>query len=129
MFDTIGLFQLAAARAQHAGQRQATTAANIANADTPGYRAQDVTEFARAYRGDGGVRMNGTREGHFGGDSPKTPYATITTDTGGALSPSGNSVSLEMEMLRSVEAEREHSRAVAVYNHGLTIMRSALGRR
>jgi flagellar basal-body rod protein FlgB len=43
-------------------------------------------------------------------------------------SPNGNSVSLEEEMVAAVDASREHNRALAVYRHGMTVLRTALGR-
>ncbi|MDG1803103.1 MAG: flagellar biosynthesis protein FlgB, partial [Paracoccaceae bacterium] len=46
----------------------------------------------------------------------------------GASSPNGNSVSLEQEMLRSVDAQRQHNRALAIYKHTMTVLRSSLGR-
>ncbi|ACL59392.1 flagellar basal body rod protein [Methylobacterium nodulans ORS 2060] len=39
------LIDLALREAQHLSARQATVAGNIANADTPGYRARDVVPF------------------------------------------------------------------------------------
>ena len=43
--------------------------------------------------------------------------------------PNGNSVSLEDQVLRGVEAMRAHDRAIAVYQASLDLMRMSLGRR
>jgi septal ring-binding cell division protein DamX len=40
MFDRLEIFSLASAQARHAAARQAVVAQNIANSDTPGYRAE-----------------------------------------------------------------------------------------
>lgn len=50
MLENINLFRMAASMAAHAGSRQAVIAQNIANADTPGYKARDVTAFADLVR-------------------------------------------------------------------------------
>jgi flagellar basal-body rod protein FlgB len=44
-------------------------------------------------------------------------------------SPNGNSVSLEQEMLNSVEIQREHNRALAIYKHSLDVLRVTIGRK
>ena len=120
MFDQLEIFGLAQARARHAAARQAVVATNIANADTPGYRAQDIAGFedvfARAAR-------PGTRTGEIAAAMDFRPQ-----DAGGPASPNGNTVSLETEMLRSVEAQRAHSRALTVYQSALTVLRTSLGR-
>jgi flagellar basal-body rod protein FlgB len=51
------------------------------------------------------------------------------TVRGAAESPNGNGVSLEQEMVKSVDARRQHDQALAIYKSALTIMRSTLGRR
>ena len=51
-----------------------------------------------------------------------------TIDAGGVQSPNGNTVSLETEMVRSVEAQRDHSRALMVYRSAMNVMRAGLGR-
>ena len=43
-------------------------------------------------------------------------------------SPNGNTVSLEAEMLKSIEAKREHDRALAIYKSALSVLRISLGR-
>jgi flagellar basal-body rod protein FlgB len=42
--------------------------------------------------------------------------------------PNGNTVSLQDEILRSVEAARAHSRALAVYRASLDLMRASIGK-
>ncbi len=125
MFENLDVFRLSGAMAAHAGARQAVTATNIANADTPGYRAQRLGDFAASYA-DGGLALRTSRPGHLAGDAATA--AARAADAGGEAAPNGNTVSLETEMLASVDAAREHSRALAIYRHGLTVLRTALGR-
>lgn len=117
MFDRLEIFQLATARARHAAERQSVVAQNIANADTPGYRARDIADFGETLRR---LEARGDLTGPL-------PIRTIDANTPAA--PNGNSVSLELEMVRGVQAQRDHDRAIRVYDSALNILRSSLGRR
>ena len=120
MFETLDLFQLADARMRHAGARQAVVAANIANSDTPGYRARDLAAFEDLVRRAGGP---GDDLGRRLDRVDRTLHAVP-----GVPSPNGNTVSLEREMLRAVEVQRHHSRALSVYQASLGILRTSIGR-
>lgn len=128
MLEKINLFAMAGDMAIHAGTRQAVIAQNIANADTPDYKARDVTPFADLLRdGDGDFRTRATRDGHLhGARGPAEPE--IFEKPTGVSNPNGNQVALEDEMLKAVEVKRQHDRALAIYRSGLTILRSSLGR-
>lgn len=118
MFDRLEIFALATARAQHAAARQAVVAQNIANANTPGYRAQDVGDFMDTWR-----RMQSGETAPAG-----SPMPLRVIDAGTPSSPNGNTVSLELEMLRGIEAQRAHSRALQVYGSAMSILRTSIGR-
>lgn len=126
MIDQPQILRLAQAMAQHAAARHGVIAQNMANADTPGYRARDVAAF-RAGLGETGDTMRHTRRTHLtpvaGASTPEILFATD-----GEASPNGNTVSLETEMLRAAAARSQHDRALSVYKAALDLMRSALGR-
>ena len=48
--EPVTLFKLAASHNTWLSERQLTIAANVANADTPNFRAQDVAPFLRQCR-------------------------------------------------------------------------------
>lgn len=122
MYESLDLFRASSALARHAGQRQALAAINVANADTPGYRAQMLAPFSATYEA-GGLRT--TRPGHMGGLGSQMARPL---DEPGEASPNGNTVSLEAEMFASAEAARDHGRALAVWRHAITVLRTSLGR-
>ena len=128
MFQSLDVFQTAFDMARYAGQCQAVTARNIANADTPGYRAQTMDSFADTYRGGETTALRSTRAGHIGGTESSASAARVQI-ADAEPSPNGNSVSLEEEMLRSVEIQREYDRALAIYKHGLDVLQTSIGRR
>ncbi|APO88160.1 MULTISPECIES: FlgB family protein [Rhodobacterales] len=125
MYENMKIFSMAGQVAAHAGARQAVTAQNIANADTPGYKAQSIAPFAKAYE-EAGTPVRTTRAGHLSTGGLDAAFAISDRTT--EQSPNGNSVSLEEEMVAAVDASREHNRALAVYRHGMTVLRTALGR-
>jgi len=128
MFTDLNVFHMAHAMAVHAGQRQSVIAQNLANADTPGYRARDIEPFAQLVAKHGssaGMRAN--RPGHL--NAPAGEFAGWPVHTPEApADPNKNTVSLEQEILKSVEVKRQHDRALAIYKSSLSILRTSIGR-
>ncbi len=126
MFEKLEIVRMAQALAAHSGTRQSVVARNIANADTPGYHAQDLPEFRAVYRSDSPSSMKSTRPGHL---SPREAGAeTAPTIVNGAAAPNGNTVSLEGEMVKAAEIRQGHDMALSVYRASSDILRAALGR-
>jgi len=127
MFDRLEIFRLAGGLAQNATARQSMIAGNIANADTPGYRARDVAPFSQSYRaGLENAPLRTTRAGHFSRQPAATPVVTV--DAPGLSSPNGNTVSLDTEMVRAVETRQQYEMALSIYQASLNILRTSLGR-
>ena len=126
MLDAPNLMKMAQSLARHAGARQAQIAKNIANADTPGYRARDLVDFSETYRKQDGTDVQTTRAKHMTGR--ETGPAFRTFDIGGEASPNGNNVSIEVEMARGTDAKSSHDLALTIYKSSLDILRSSIGR-
>lgn len=122
MFGKLEVLQTAQAMARHAAARQSLISENISQADTPGFRARDLVPFSEIYDDQPG-EMRATRDRHFGAEDLRRPQ-----DRPGELSPNGNTVSLEIEMVEAAGVQSAHSRAVAIYSTGLDILRASLGR-
>ena len=125
MHTTLDIFKTASAMASHAGARQAVVARNIANADTPGFRAQDIAPFEEAMQNTP-IEMRKTRPGHVSGGN--TSFAARITTTESEASPNGNTVALEDELLKSVSISRDHDKALSIYRHAMTVLRTSLGK-
>lgn len=124
------MMAMARALIGHAAARQQLLARNVANADTPGYRAQDLADFAFMVESSGSMAsapMRVTRAAHNAGLGWGMTARQV--EAGGEASPNGNTVSLEGEMFRQAEIGREHKLALTVYESGLRLTRGALGRR
>ena len=128
MFGKLEIFSMAQSMASHAAGRHTVVAQNIANADTPGYRAQDVASFASTYSSNNSAYpMRATRAGHLPAQSPAVSEAR-THETIDPNSPNGNSVSLELEMVKASEIRQQHELALSIYSSSLGILRASLGR-
>lgn len=78
-----------------------TIASNMANEETPGYKARHLPfpeTFAAVLRGEGPLSQSATRSGHLGGRSSDDNifHHTIKQDSGAGID--GNTVNLEKEM-------------------------------
>ena len=104
----LALFSLASQQAGWLSTRQATIASNVANANTPGYRAQDVQPFA-AVLSHLQLPMATTAPGHIQPASLAGERTKVKTSESWDVVHSGNSVNLEQEMMKAGEVNRAHA--------------------
>jgi flagellar basal-body rod protein FlgB len=126
MFEKLELTKMAQALAAHSGARMSVIARNVAHADTPGFKAQDLPSFDQVFAAEGG-EMRATRPGHLTASS--NGLALVPERASGREAPNGNSVSLESEMVKSIEARQAHEMALAIYRATSDVVRASLGRR
>ena len=104
----VQLFDLASQQARWLSARQVAVAENIANANTPGYKAVDVPPF-EAVLDETNLTMTATNPLHIGVD-PMAPEAVPVNEAPTwEVTLSGNSVSLEQELLKSGEVGTANS--------------------
>ena len=126
MFEKLEITRMAQAMASNAGDRMGQIARNVANADTPGFKAMEVASFAEVFREAGHLAMKTTQPGHFG-LTEKTARAQPRHSPGSG-SPNGNTVSLEKEMVKAAGVRQDHEMALAIYRSTSDIIRASLGR-
>lgn len=130
MLDSIGIFDLMKTRMDYTGQRHRVLAGNIANADTPGYRAMDLQPFEDMVQRSrfGRLEPMATRAGHIAGgqridearpDRMSDPYE---------ISPTGNEVVLEQQMMQITQNVMDHQLVADLYRRNVGMIRTALGR-
>ncbi len=132
MSNGLQILSLAEALAEHSSARQTLISRNVAHADTPGYRATDLSPFSQTWQAqdavddEGAFRPSATRPGHAtlgGGIWGPEPEETEVL---GASSPNGNSVSLEDQMVRAAEVKMQHDLALGVWKKSLDILRASM---
>jgi flagellar basal-body rod protein FlgB len=101
----IHLFNVAS-RANHwLSVRQSTIAENVANANSPGFKAQDVKPFENVLD-NMTLGMVATRADHVSYAPAGFARAEATAAEGAEILNSGNTVSLETEMAKAGEVNR-----------------------
>lgn len=127
MFAQIDTLRMARDLGAHAALRQRIVAQNVANADTPAYRAQDIGSFAESLHAGPALGLRTTDPRHLPASWDTGPSRVI--DAGGEPSPNGNTVSVEDELVRGAEARREFDLSLAVMRSGMDLLRTSIGRR
>ena len=134
-FSSLSLFSIMKAKLNYMSARQAVLAQNVANADTPGYRARDIAEpdFKRMLSGkstDGGaarLKMATTSGSHItqgaGGISAKVMDRPKTDE----LNPNDNNVSVEEEMAKIGQNQMEYQKVLNMYGKTVSMFKIAIG--
>lgn len=126
MLEKLTVLTMASAMARHAAARHRVIAENVANADTPGYRARDLKPFAEMV--NEAFTPRATRPGHLGARDALGRLRLVAGTVEAPVSPNGNGVSLEEQSLRAVETQSAHDLAMAVYRKSVDLLRIGLGR-
>jgi flagellar basal-body rod protein FlgB len=103
------LFDLASQQARYLSVRQATIASNVANANTPGFKARDVVPFSEVMARTASTGLSMTESAHVATGENRIPTKPVSAaDAWDSLSTS-SSVSLEQEMLKAGEVSSQHN--------------------
>lgn len=116
------VFDLVSTRSSWLAERQRVVAGNVANADTPGFQAADVRPFEDVMaRRD--VTLSRSDPMHFSPARQGLVSSAQQRGGPGAIEHSGNTVSLEQELLKSGEVARSQRLANAILKafHGMNI--------
>jgi flagellar basal-body rod protein FlgB len=112
--------------------RQELIASNIANAETPGYKAKKIDfedALARALDTDEQMQMKTTDAKHFdvgnGGFNNLQPEITESTD--GIVSQDGNTVDRDKELAEMAENKIMYDASVQLLNKKLGLLKYAIG--
>jgi flagellar basal-body rod protein FlgB len=128
IFDrTIGLLERAM---DLRGARQRVIASNIANEETPGYRAKELQfkdVLSQASKGTTMVRVRGTHPGHIviGGGNAQA-RGRVTEVPAADLPLDANSVSLDTEMAKLSDNAMHYNTVAAVTSMRLRQLLSAI---
>lgn len=101
-FPETGITRVVEEKLKYLSQRQQALASNVANADTPGYKAKDVQkpDFRKVLDASvSALAAARTHPSHLAGNPiVPTVYPMVTRATTDELNPNGNNVSIEEEM-------------------------------
>lgn len=108
-------------------RRNQVITSNIANAETPGYRAVDLNfgdEVKRAFERNNTGEMKRTNGRHL--DLSTQGSAHLVEDLSGATRPDGNNVDLDIQMGQLTYNGGKYSMAATVLRKQLSLLRQAI---
>jgi len=130
----IPILSMLRTRLQWSQERQRVLAENVANADTPSYRARDLTppKFATptavAAAPLSTVSLALTESGHIAANGQNdTPFKT-KSEGNYEVRPTGNAVNLEQEMMKVAANQMDYQAVTALYVRSLGLIKTALGK-
>lgn len=132
MLSGIDLFQVAGDRMRYLTERQTLIARNIANADTPGYKAKDLLPFTpvtgtseAVSAGRATLVLAQTNPSHLQvePDVATSELAVAANADYGGEKPDGNTVSVEDQMIKSADVSNAFAMASAIYAKSISIMK------
>lgn len=130
--NKLTLFGLMKGRMAYGMRRQEVLAQNVANADTPNYKPQDLKPFNfQDYMKNqaGKLPMKRTDPLHFSGTrDAMAPFATSQTDQPFETAPNGNAVVLDEQMAKVNENQIQLQFANELYRKHMSMIKIALGK-
>ena len=115
--------------------RQRVLAENVANSDTPKYRAHDLAPLKFEDPPLAGpstvsaVSLTRTADSHIAGVGlSESPFRAANTRDF-EVRPAGNAVNLEDEMMKVAANQMDFQTATALYTRSLNLIKTALGKR
>lgn len=130
--NSIPLFAMLSNRLSWLNQRQQVLANNIANADTPGYKPQDLApvNFEKLARGASRrMAIVGTDAQHLvSGARPSGPFRVIEQTDIYEMTPTGNAVVLEEQLMKVSQTVMDHRITANLYAKHLGMIRAVLNR-
>ena len=135
----IPILSMLRTRLQWAQARQRVLAENVANADTPNFRARDLTppKFEAPARpaataGTAAplttVSLARTADGHIAGIGQGDSPFRSERSAGYEVQPTGNAVNLEQEMMKVAANQMDYQAVAALYSRSLGLLKTALGK-
>lgn len=124
------IFAMMQQRMKYLSERQAVLAQNVANANTPGYKPQDLKplDFSTIMQQKSSEGLKTTHPGHvssstaggsrFGVQKQKTVFETT---------PDGNAVNLEEQILKMQENNMDYQTTTSLYRKMSSLVNIAIG--
>jgi len=112
--------------------RQGLLAENVANAETPGYRGRDLAQYDYAKQSGAfstaTVTTVATNPTHFSVSSSEASAFGAQRMANFEITPEGNGVSLEDEMMKVTTNMMDYQAATTLYTKSIKVLKTALGR-
>ncbi|WEK05557.1 MAG: flagellar basal body rod protein FlgB [Candidatus Devosia phytovorans] len=112
--------------------RQGLLAENVANAETPGFKGRDLAQYDYGDRktamSSATVTTTATQPMHFSVGSAEGSAFGAQRMANFEITPEGNGVTLEDEMMKVTTNMMDYQAATGLYQKSISIIKTALGR-
>lgn len=108
-------------------ERNKVLSSNVANAETPMYRAKDLNfagELERAFGTSTGEHLTLSNPKHVGGSESSGSH--LFSDLSGTTKPDGNNVDIDLQMGQMSRNSSQYSLAAQLVRKKLQMMREAI---
>jgi flagellar basal-body rod protein FlgB len=126
------LFQALSQKMKWHQTRQSLLAENVANAETPGYRGRDLKAFSFADQMSSvqmsSVSTTATNAQHFSVAGQGADKFGARKMNSFEITPEGNAVVLEDEMMKVAGNQMDYQAATAIYTRSIKLIKTALGK-
>ena len=124
--NNLSVFVAANRNIKYQTERQKVLAANVANANTPGYLPKDIKRPDFGTELSSHLKMTVTNEKHLTGvGNNYGGYRVYTPKPTAALTIDGNGVVLEDQMNEISKSKSEYDRAITIYGKYQTMLNTA----
>ena len=104
-----GIFSVLQSHVDWLSQRYAVSATNVANSDTPGFRAMQIADFKNTMENVNAGEMARTASNHLSASPTDADTYDVSYQKNSDVSHSGNDVALEKEMAMIGDTSRRLS--------------------
>ena len=125
--NSMSFFQIASQRMQWLSTHQQVVSENIANANTPGYKARTVSPFSELVAGERAAGLRVTHAGHVSGTGMSGSLRQTVDAAPWERSIDGNTVVLEQQTLMAAEISDSYQLAAQLYGKGHQLLAVAVG--
>lgn len=130
----IPLFAVLKGKLQHTAERQKLIAANVANADVPGFAPKDLRPFALSAAQQRSVRapellpvaLTSPAHMEIASAAPPAPGVEAVAAPDSEVRLDGNHVVLEEQMVKMSEARMDYDAAIGFYQQSMAMLKTAL---
>jgi flagellar basal-body rod protein FlgB len=127
------LFSMISQRIGWLSERQKVLAENVANADTPNYKARDLkpldfAAMANAAGAGGRLTAVATDQRHIDARPAGATKSALAKDPKAESTLSGNTVSLESEMMKVAETAMDYQLITNLYRKQIGLIKAVIGR-
>ena len=128
----IALFKAIGAKMNYLTQRQRVISQNVANADTPNYRPQDLVpvdfgDVLKHVTKSQSIRMDKTDDQHIPDpseiDDPESKKQKETYE----VAPAGNAVIMEEQLMNAGATAMDYNLMTTIYQRNVGMIRTAIG--